>query len=273
MLRRNLLLALSLSSSLMVACGPEETAPSQSGLAAIEERLGRIESQLESPSGAASVSGSAVTAVAVQPPAFALAVGATQKIELITLTTESEDTSVITGFNVVDFAMEDDSIATVNAKGEITGVAAGTTILEVELGAAKKSLPVVVTGSAPSPTPNPAATATPAPAATATPAPTPTPESTALPSTNIKAVSISPDTMELEPGETGLIAKIFVTLADDNIGSLNDIELAEFRSANTSIATISDNGVVTAVNEGTTTITATYKGIEGTLTVTVSDDG
>lgn len=269
---RNLLWPLVLSGCLISACGPAETPTSQSGLAAIEERLSGIEARLEAnTSNDPLVEGEAVKSMAVQPPAFALNVGSQQKIELITLTTDAGETSVLTGFNVVEFSMEDTEIAAVSKSGEITALKPGTTILEIRLGAMTKSLPVVVTGGAVA-TPTPAAT--PVPAATATPTPTPTPTATPLPSNNIKSISISPDEMDLEINETQVISKIFVTLndADGTIGALNSVELAELSSSNTAVAKVSANGVVTGVSEGSTTIVATYKGVRGTLSVTVAED-
>lgn len=268
---RNLLWSLALSVSLISGCGPAETPASQEGsLAAIESRLGSIEARLDAnASSAPSVSGEVLKEISVQPPAFAMTVGSQQKIELMTLTTESGEASVLTGFSVVDFSMEDTEIAAVSKSGEITALKPGTTILVIRLGSMTKSLPVVVTAGV---TPTP--TATPVPTTTPTPEPTPTPSATPLPSNNIKSISLSPDAMDLNVNDTEVISKIFVTLNDEeeSIGSLNSVDLAELRSNNTAVATVSTNGVVTAIGEGSTTIVATYKGIEGRLTVTVSDD-
>lgn len=268
---RNPLLVLILSSSLLMACGPDETSPpSQNSLAEIESRLARVESDLNNP--AAEVSGEAVQQIAVQPPAFALNVGSTKKIELVTLTTASGEKTVLTGFNVLEMSVEDTEIASVSATGEVTGLKAGTTILEIGLGKNKKSLPVVVLEG--EPTPNPTPTATPTPETTATPTPTPTPTATPLPSNSVKAVSISPSSMTLDVNDTGIISRIFVTLndAEETIGALNSVDLAEFSSSNSSVATVSKNGVVTSLIEGTATITATYKGVKGTLDVTVEEE-
>ncbi len=266
---RNLLWPLVLSGCVISACGPAETPTSQNGLTAIEERLSNIEARLEAnASDEPTVAGETVKSMAVQPPAFALNAGSQQKIELITLSTDNGETSVLTGFNVLEFSIEDPEIAAVSKSGEITALKPGTTILEIRLGSMTKSLPVVVTGAAATPTP----ASTPVPAAT--PTPTATPTATPLPSNNIKAVSISPDTMDLEINETEVISKIFVTLndADETIGALNSVELAELTSSNTAVAKVSANGVVTGVSEGSTTIVATYKGIRGTLRVTVAED-
>lgn len=268
---RNLLWPLVLSGCVISACGPAEPPTSQNGLTAIEERLSNIEARLEAnASDEPTVAGETVKSMAVQPPAFALNAGSQQKIELITLSTDAGETSVLTGFNVLEFSIEDPEIAAVSKSGEITALKPGTTILEIRLGSMTKSLPVVVTGAAATPTP----ASTPAPSATPTPAATATPTATPLPSNNIKSVSISPDTMDLEINETEVISKIFVTLndADETIGALNSVELAELTSSNTAVAKVSANGVVTGVSEGTTTIVATYKGIRGTLRVTVAED-
>jgi uncharacterized protein YjdB len=267
---RNPLLPLLLSSSFLIACGPADTAPSQSALSALETRLAGIEASLnpESP-----VAGEAVQEIAVQPPAFALNVGSSKKMELITLTTANGEKTVLTGFNVLDMSMEDTRIATISAEGEVTALKAGTTILEIGLGKNKKSVPVVVLEGTPSPSPTP----TPAPAASATPTPTPTatpaPTATPLPSSNLKSISISPDTMTLIPNESAAL-RIFVTLndADGSVGALNNIESAELSSSNSSVATVNTSGVVTAKAKGVATITATYKTLKATLVVTVEED-
>jgi trimeric autotransporter adhesin len=44
-----------------------------------------------------------------------------------------------------------------------------------------------------------------------------------------------------------------------------------WQSSNSAIASVSDTGMLTAVSKGTATITASYQGVVGTLTVTVSD--
>ena len=44
-----------------------------------------------------------------------------------------------------------------------------------------------------------------------------------------------------------------------------------WQSSNPSIAAVSDTGILTAMSKGTATITASYQGVVGTLTVTVSD--
>lgn len=269
---QNPLLPLLLSSCFLMACGPADTAPSQSALNALESRLASIESSLdpESP-----VVGDAVQEIAVQPPAFALSVGDKKKVELVTLTTASGEKTVLTGFNVLEMSIDDPSIASISADGEVTALKAGTTILEMGLGKSKKSLPVVVLEGIPVPSPTPVSSPTPVPAATATPSPSPTPSPTAtpLPSNNIKSISIAPDTMTLTRNETEVL-RIFVTLndADGTIGALNNLGAAELSSSNSSVASVSDSGVVIAEGEGVATITATYKGLEATLVVTVEAD-
>ena len=266
---RHPLLPLLLSSCFLIACGPADSTPSQSALTALETRLSSIESRLSDPESPAM--GEAVQEIAVQTPAFALNVGSTKKIELVTLTTASGEKTVLTGFNVLDMSIEDTTIASVSADGEVTALKAGTTLLEMGLGKNKKSLPIVVLEGTPSPTPTPLATATPVPEATPTPEPTPT--ATPLPSSNLKSISIAPDTMTLKRNETSVL-RIFVTFndADETVGALNNITAAELSSSNRSVATVSDSGVVVAEGEGVATITATYKDLTATLVVTVEED-
>lgn len=54
--------------------------------------------------------------------------------------------------------------------------------------------------------------------------------------------------------------------ADQDVTSL-----ATYESSDPAVATVSSTGLITAVGEGTATITATYQGASDTCAVTVSD--
>jgi hypothetical protein len=67
-------------------------------------------------------------------------------------------------------------------------------------------------------------------------------------------------------GETGRLTA-FVTFSD---GSVQDeSNLAQWSSTNPAVATISSGGMVTAVSDGRTTVTATFANVTGTRTIMV----
>ena len=67
-------------------------------------------------------------------------------------------------------------------------------------------------------------------------------------------------------GETGRLSAM-VTFSD---GSIQDKSgAAQWASANSAIATVNSSGMVTAVNDGQTTITATFGNVSGTRTIVV----
>src|SRR5437899_8363574 len=67
-------------------------------------------------------------------------------------------------------------------------------------------------------------------------------------------------------GETGRLSAM-VTFSD---GSIQDkSSAAQWASANQTIATVNSSGMVTAVNDGQTTITATFANVSGSRTIVV----
>jgi len=67
-------------------------------------------------------------------------------------------------------------------------------------------------------------------------------------------------------GETGRLSAM-VTFSD---GSIQDkSSAAQWASANSIIATVNSSGIVTAVNDGRTTITATFANVSGGRTILV----
>ena len=67
-------------------------------------------------------------------------------------------------------------------------------------------------------------------------------------------------------GETGRLSAM-VTFSD---GSIQDkSSAAQWASANQAIATVNTSGMVTAVNDGRTTITATFANVSGSRTIVV----
>ena len=83
----------------------------------------------------------------------------------------------------------------------------------------------------------------------------------------VSSVSVTPSPLSMSVGQsTGLTA-----LLRDDAGNLLSGRPVAWTSSNTTVATISASGVVTAVAPGTTTITATSEGKSGSATVTVTN--
>ena len=77
-----------------------------------------------------------------------------------------------------------------------------------------------------------------------------------------EAVTVAPTTLALEPGEKAVVT---ATLAGHSI-----TQGATWRSTDTTVASVSANGVVTAISEGTADITATHPAATGPGTVEVT---
>ena len=111
------------------------------------------------------------------------------------------------------------------------------------------------------PTPSPEATATPSPdptaSPTATPTPTPTPSANPAGTTTV-TVTAETDTL-YTTGTTVCTAKVSTNGQDVSSPSVT------WSSSDTSLATVGSDGKVTAVKEGSVTITASYKTSSGTI--------
>jgi len=81
----------------------------------------------------------------------------------------------------------------------------------------------------------------------------------------IATVSVSPATLQIQPGETSTLT---ATARDADGNALTGRNLV-WSSNNSAVATVSANGLVTGVSDGTATISATAGSIVGTGTVTV----
>ena len=79
----------------------------------------------------------------------------------------------------------------------------------------------------------------------------------------LKSLALSPDKIEMLLGETRTITPVF-TPKDATVKKV------EWSFADRNVISIDDNGVVTGIGFGTTTVTATANGLEATAEVTVS---
>jgi uncharacterized protein YjdB len=173
-----------------------------------------------------------ITSITLSPGTASIAAGQTQQFNG-TATTNSGQT--ITNDNSAGtWSSSNTGVATVNASGLATAVGAGTTTITatVQTGAGS------VSGTA---------TLTVTPAALA-------------------SITVSPSAPSVTAGQTQQFSATGVYT--DN--SQQALSSATWTSSNTSVATIDNSGLATAVAAGTTTITATSNGISGTATLTVT---
>lgn len=85
-------------------------------------------------------------------------------------------------------------------------------------------------------------------------------------STAVAAVQITTQLGTLRPGETSLFRATAVNAAGAPISSAGPVTWA---SSAPQVATVNSQGLVTAVDAGATSITATVQGVQGTRVVTV----
>jgi uncharacterized protein YjdB len=134
---------------------------------------------------------------------------------------------------VVTSSSANAGIASVNSAGLVTAVSAGTT--QITVTSEGKSATATIT----------VATAAPAPVAT---------------------VTVSPASSSVETGATAQFSAVTRDASDNTLTGRS----ITWSSSNTSVATISSAGLVTAVAAGSATITASSEGKTGTATLTVT---
>jgi hypothetical protein len=91
-------------------------------------------------------------------------------------------------------------------------------------------------------------------------------DSVSPPTRSVATVAVSPSTNGLIVGQTAALTAI----AKDANGKVIDGRTVQWATDNAAIATVSTSGVVTAVAEGTTTVSATVEGKTGQAQVAVS---
>lgn len=271
-----------LLSFITTACGPTvPTTTDSQQIALLQEQLKALTKSSASPSpssgssGVAAVSSDAaipVKTMQAQPAVITVAPGQEKPIEMVVLVLENNSVSVLKKFDLLEITAGDSSVASVSKEGVIKGLKEGVTPVSLKLGNITQTLVVTVSGTAatatPTPTPAPATTATPAPTATATPVPTPTP--TATPDLSAyKSLGVDKENYPLKTFETAQVY-LTVTLQSDDVALVNDRTKAEWSSSNTSIASVSGSGLISANSVGTATMTVKFGGLTKTFTVTVT---
>ena len=130
-----------------------------------------------------------------------------------------------------DWSSSKMSVATVSATGLITGIASGTSTITATLSGISGTTIVTVTG---------------------------------VPATS---VTVSPQSPSVDTGQT---QQLIATLIDGN-GNVISGQTIAWASSNPFSATVSDTGLVTGIAPGTSTVTATSRGVNGTAFITVTD--
>src|SRR5438445_128520 len=148
-----------------------------------------------------------------------------------TATTRDASGNVLTG-RVIGWSSSNTNVATISSAGVVTAVAAGSTNIIATSEGQTGSAPLTV--NAPPPVP-------------------------------VASVSVSPATSTVAIGQT---QQLTATLRDANNNVLTG-RLIAWSSNNTTVATTSSSGLVTAKASGSATITATSEGVNGTASITV----
>jgi uncharacterized protein YjdB len=182
---------------------------------------------------AVTVSLAPVSAVTVSAPTTPMIVGQTQQV---TATTRDANGNLVTG-RVISWVSSNNAVLTVSANGTpatVTAVAPGTAT-------------ITATSESVASSPTPAITVNPVPVAT---------------------VTVTPATATLVLGITPTQQLTAVT--KDGSGNVLSGRVVTWSSSNTTAASVSTTGLVTAVGAGSTTITASSEGHGGTAAITVS---
>ncbi|WP_059046958.1 S8 family serine peptidase [Paenibacillus rubinfantis] len=168
----------------------------------------------------------------VSPETLTLQAGDSQALT-VTYKAENGEESDVT--SEAGYTVADSAIATVD-QGLITGVAEGTTTVEVKYGELSKTVTVTVTAEGGEEEPE---------------------------------LRVNPDSLDLQAGDSQALS---VTYKATN-GEESDVTSeAGYTVADSAIATV-DQGLVTGVAEGTTTVEVEYGELSKTVTVTVTAEG
>src|SRR5665213_1128105 len=173
------------------------------------------------------VSAAPVATVSVLPAAATLVVGGTTLLKAVTYDANQTE---LTGRSIV-WASSATQVASVDATGNVIGVAAGTAKITATSEGQTGTSTITVT---------------------------------VIP---IAAISIAPSSATLTVGQSASLTAI-ATDANSNVLGGRPIT---WKSADSTIATVSTHGLATAIAPGSTTISATAEDKSGTATITVSN--
>lgn len=173
-----------------------------------------------------------VTSLTVAPSSFSLEVGRTRA--LTTTAGYDNGTSVVVTAGL-DFATSDAAVAVVSPSGVVTGVAAGSATVTVSRDEVSASVAVTVTSTGPTRT--------------------------------LRRLALTPDPVALQVGSTQTLT-VTASYSDDTTATL--ASQVAFTSSVPSVATVSADGLVTAVSAGDTTVEASFGGQRATVAVSVT---
>ena len=178
---------------------------------------------------ATAVAPAKVARVRVVPDSVVLVTGGTADFTAVAY---DADGNVITG-RTVTWATADSVVATVTSAGTATAVSPGSAAVTATVEGVSGSARVRVT---------------------------------APPPTGVARVEVTPDSVVLQPGQTG----DFNATAYDAAGNVLTGRPIAWSIADSTVATIASGGTVTAVAPGTARVTATVEGISGSARVIVA---
>lgn len=174
-----------------------------------------------------------VASLTVNPGAISIDVGV---VAQVVATTRDGSGNVLTN-KPIAWSTSDAAIATVSQSGAVTAVASGTVAITAASGGLEASATITVLTSNNGGGTVPVAT-----------------------------VTVSPGTSTIATGAT---VQLSATTRDANGNTLNG-RAVTWSSSNTSVATVSSSGLVTAVSAGAAVVSATSEGVSGSATVTVT---
>jgi trimeric autotransporter adhesin len=176
-------------------------------------------------------SSSTITALSVSPTGPFVKPQATQQFSA---TATFGNNTMGDATDKVTWTSSSTGVATISTAGLATGVAVGTTTITAKSGSVSANTVLTVSNR------------------------------------TVTGIAVSPATATINFSFGGQTQQAFTAQATFDDGSgMNVTTLAGWTSSNTSVATINNNGVATAVTTGTVTITASYGGKTGTATLTV----
>jgi len=208
---------------------PAVATVSESGLVtAVAQGTANVTATSEGKTGTAAVSVSPVpvASVRISSATLTLIVGETESLSAEGLDAENR---VLPGRQVT-WTSDDESIATVDDDGAVTGVAPGNTTIRATIEGKTATAAVTVE---------------------------------AMP---VASVAVSPDSRALIVGETAQLSAVLRGAQGNDLAG----RAVTWTSSADAVATVSETGLVTAVAPGSATITATSEGKSGTASITVN---
>lgn len=180
-----------------------------------------------------------LTLIEVQPETMNLGAGEFETISSITAYYSDLSTANIPLTNCFYYS-NNSSCATVNSSGLITGVSAGSTIIMVVYpeGTVSKTDTIIVTVT------------------------------TVITPIVLTSIEVLPSFINLDVGESQTFDSVTAYYSDSSSANVN-LTACNYSSSNSDYATVSNGGTITAVSDGSTTITISYTEDESTKTDTV----